>query len=143
MYNSYDELKIRDAADLLMMPGMVYESRVPKVKNDNEKEKTFIGFFNEPDKLAQAASKASGNAPAVYISLNPVNPELLPRSINHYTPYVKAASAEDVLKRALILIDCDPQNTAGDEGKHDSKVSSTDAEHDAAIECADCVRAYL
>jgi hypothetical protein len=72
--------EIRRAIDLLLTPGQVCELRVL-----NTPKGTVSGYFSDVDKLAQAATNWSGKAPGVYITLNPVDPELMARASNRVT----------------------------------------------------------
>ncbi|HEY7422843.1 MAG TPA: hypothetical protein VH682_01155 [Gemmataceae bacterium] len=67
---------------LLCEPGEVYELRCPKTSHDG----TVSGYFDDLGKLAQHADYWSGNAPAVYITLNPVKRDLLARAANRVLP---------------------------------------------------------
>jgi hypothetical protein len=65
---------IREALDILCMPGEVYELRIP-----NTGQATVSGYFNDFDKMAGVAAQQSGKAPGIYLTLNPVNSGLLAR----------------------------------------------------------------
>src|SRR5438552_866101 len=119
------------ALNVLLEPGSVGELRVL-----NTSEKTVSGYFTDFAKLAAEAARWSGQAPAVYVTLNPIKPELLARASNRAIPYAKITTADnDILKRRWLLIDFDPVRPTG--------ISSTDAEHDAALKRAREVRAWL
>ncbi len=118
-----DRETIAEAIRVLFEPGQVVELRVPKAG----KLGTVSGYFNDYAKLAEELERLSGNAPAVYYSLNPVNPALLARANNHTNPYAKGTTsdaADNILKRRWLLIDCDPVRP--------SDISSTDEEKEAA-----------
>jgi len=73
--------------------------------------------------------RLSGTVPGVYVTLNPVKPALLARAANKVKPYAKATTSDaDVLVRRWLLFDLDAARPAG--------ISSTDAEHAAALEAA-------
>ncbi len=102
----------------------------------NTSKGTVSGYFTEHDKLAQAAEEWSGKAPGVYITLNPVNPDLFARSANRLKEYAKYTTANsDILRRRWFPIDCDPKRPSG--------ISSNDDEHRAAIDRAKEIRNYL
>ena len=93
--------------------------------------KTHSGYFDDAAKMA-AAIVGLRSARGIYFTINPVNPALLARAANRLRPMGKgdAATADhDVVARQLIPIDIDPVRPAG--------ISSTDAEHAAALELAE------
>jgi hypothetical protein len=97
---------------------------------------TASGYFDDISKAAAAAAKWSGRAPAVYVTLNPVNCALLARASNRLVERAKSATSDsDILGRRWFLMDFDPVRPAG--------ISSTDAEHDFAIKKASECRDYL
>lgn len=113
-----------DAARMVLEPGSVAELRIL-----NTRRGTVSGYFDDFDKLAEAAGEWDGKAPGIYVTLNPVNPDLLARSSNHLTEYAKHTTSDaDVLRRRWLPIDFDPVRPSG--------ISSTDAEHEAAKERA-------
>jgi hypothetical protein len=73
----------------------------------------------------------------VYVTINPVNPDLLARACNRmkYAGKTPATSDGDILRRRWLLIDCDAVRPAG--------ISSTNEEHGAALEKAREIRDYL
>jgi hypothetical protein len=72
----------------------------------------------------------------VYLTLNPVKRDLLARASNRLESYAKHTSSDnDITERRWLLIDFDPVRSAG--------ISSTDAEHDAALERAKVMRETL
>jgi len=126
----YDQAEIQRA--LALMVDGIFEVRIPKAG----KFRTVRGYFND----AQAATKAvmawSGKVPAVYITLNPVNPALLARASNRLEPYAENTTGDsDVINRRWMLIDVDPKRPAG--------ISSSQPEHNAAIKMAMEVRGWL
>jgi len=123
--------EIRAAANVLLEPGAVYEVRIP-----NTRRGTVSGYFDDLHKLAEAAAQWSGQAPGVYVTLNPVNPDLLARSANRLTEYAKHTTSDaDIIKRVWFPIDLDAVRPAG--------ISSTDAEHDAALQRTRLVESWL
>jgi hypothetical protein len=122
---------IEQALSLLLEPGQVAELRCL-----NTVKGTISGYFDDFDKLAKVIAKLNGQVPAVYITLNPVNPTLLARSVNRLTPFAKQTTSDtDIVKRRWLPIDFDPVRPAG--------ISSTDEEHEAAIQRARGARAWL
>lgn len=122
---------IREAVRRLCEPGSVYELRIPKTRRG-----TVSGYYDDFDKLAEDAAKWSGQAPGVYVTLNPVNPALLARSSNRLTEYAQHTTNDgDIVKRLWVPIDLDAVRPAG--------ISSTDEEHDAALRRAQLIAAWL
>jgi hypothetical protein len=123
--------EIQRTLDLLLEPGQVAELRVL-----NTQQGTASGYFTDFDKLAQAAAANSGKASGVYVTLNPVNPDLLARANNRVKKYVKETTADrDILKRRWFPIDFDAKRPAG--------ISSTDVEHELALDRARTCREWL
>ena len=80
----------------------------------------------------------SGEVPAVCYTLNPVNPALLARAINHTENYAKSTTSDapdNIASRRWPLIDCDPVRP--------SDISSTDEEKQAAKQLVSSIRAHL
>ncbi len=74
--------------------------------------------------------------PGVYVTLNPVRPDLLARRVNHTDDYANDTTTDaDILSRWWLPLDFDPVRPAG--------ISSTDAEHDAALARTRECRTYL
>ena len=118
---------------LLFAKGDVFEVRAPKTK-----QKTISGYFDDPLKAARAIAglDARADVPAVYATLNPVQPSLLARSANRLKPYADVTTGDnDIVRRRKLLVDADPVRPAG--------ISSTDAEHEHAIACIREVYAFL
>ncbi len=128
-----DGENIANAIRILFEPGQVVELRVPKSDKG-----TISGYFNDHKKLVQELGRLSGTAPAVYYTLNPVNPALLARANNHTNTYAKGTTSDasdNIINRRWLLIDCDPVRP--------SEISSTDEEKDAARRMAAEVKKYL
>jgi hypothetical protein len=78
----------------------------------------------------------SGRAAGVYITLNPVNPDLLARAVNRTITFARHTVADrDILTRCLLPIDFDSVRPAG--------ISSTDQERQAALDAARECREWL
>ena len=119
-----DKEEIRRSCELLIEPGSTVELRIPRTSRG-----TKSGYFDEPEKLVEAAATVSGHASGVYLTINPVNKDLLARAVNHLTEHAKHTTSDiDILQRRWLPLDFDPVRPAG--------VSSTDSEHQAAIETA-------
>src|ERR1019366_7237942 len=99
---------------------------------------THAGYFEYAAEAAlmQAIQRLNGKAEGVYVALNPVNPVLLARAKNRLQKGLKNLTTDvDVIKWRWLFIDCDPVRPAG--------ISSTDAEHDAALQRAGKIRGFL
>lgn len=123
---------IRPALDVVLEPGSVAELRVLKTGNT----KTVSGYFNDFDKLAEAAAEWSGRAPGVYTTLNPVLPDLLARRANRTKSWAENTTTDkQIVRRRWLPLDFDAVRPSG--------ISSTDAEHEAALERAEECRDWL
>jgi hypothetical protein len=101
----------------------------------NTPQKTVSGYFDNPDTLTDAAAGFNRRY-NIYITLNAVVPALLARSANRMTPFAGQTTTDDqIARRVWLPIDCDPQRPAG--------ISSSTAEHDAAVQRACECRDYL
>ena len=131
MVQGFDLQEIQRAIGALLAPGEVYELRIL-----NTRRGTVRGYFNDYEKMAQAAVQWSGKAPAVYCTLNPVKPDLLARGANRMVEYARETTADpDILTRHWLPIDFDAMRPAG--------ISSTDAEHQTAITRAEEAQVWL
>jgi len=137
--NVVDIDRIASRADLaeiqralaLLVDG-VFEIRIPKAG----RHRTIRGYFNELETAARAVSAWSGKVPAVYLTLNPVNPALLARASNRLETYAETTTSDsDILQRRWLLIDLDPKRPAG--------ISSSAAEHTAALKRAEAIYTWL
>jgi len=99
------------------------------------------GYFDDPVKLAgRAAAIASlTEVSGVYLTLNEVNPALLSRRANRVVMRVgrtdPTTADADIVRRRWLPIDLDPVRPAG--------VSSSDEEHEAALQRAGEITAWL
>jgi hypothetical protein len=123
---------IQQTATTLFRPDTVVEIRVLNTPRNG----TVSGYFNALQSFVQAASQWSGQAPAVYTTLNPCNPALLARAANRLKERVKTTTSDsDIIRRYWLPLDFDPVRPAD--------ISSTDAEHDAALQRAAACVAWL
>ncbi len=103
-----DTAEIKRALAILTSSDEVRELRSPKTGQG-----TISGYFSDSKKLAQAAANLSGNVPAVYITINPVNPALQARSDNKVKPRVDITTSDgDVAKRSWLPVDLDAKRPA-------------------------------
>jgi hypothetical protein len=118
-------VEILRTARLLIRCGDVHEVRILHAG----KRHTISGYFDDPEVLADAVLSVDGTVPAVYITLNPVAPELLARSANCFESWARVTTVDtDIVRRRWLLIDFDPVRKSG--------ISSTDQEHGRAITAA-------
>jgi hypothetical protein len=102
---------------------------------------THSGYFDDYDALARSveALDADPSVAGIYVTLNTVNPALLARRANRIKMRLSRKDATtadaDIVRRRWLPIDIDPVRPSG--------VSSTDAEHEAAIEAASRIAGYL
>lgn len=122
--------EIRKALAVLVTQGSVVELRAFNGRM------TWSGYFRDLHALAEAAARIERKAYGVYVTLNPVKPELLARAENRILERPKNATADhDVLCRHRLLVDFDPVRPSG--------ISSTDAEKSVALKVAQEAREWL
>jgi len=135
---------LAERISLLMTPGQITEVRAINVPhrraNGDMAAHTEAAFFaaRSVNRLTLSVVNASlAGASGVYLTLNPVMPDLLSRAPNKLA-WAKTGTLTrdaDILRRQWLFIDCDPVR--------DPHVSATDAEKAAAIETAQRVRRDL
>lgn len=102
---------------------------------------TRSGYFDDYDALARAveALDADPAVAGIYVTLNTVNPALLARRANRIKMRLSRKDATtadaDIIRRCWFPVDIDPVRPSG--------VSSTDAEHAAALAAAERIATYL
>jgi hypothetical protein len=113
-------------------PEAVTELRMPNVPGSG----TISGYFTDINALAAQAACLSGKVPGIYITLNPVNPDLLARANNRVEKWAKHTTSDsDIIRRVWLPIDLDPVRPSG--------ISASDAEHKAALQRAQACRKWL
>ncbi|HNW80535.1 MAG TPA: hypothetical protein PLM60_04560 [Methanoregulaceae archaeon] len=129
---SHDPLQ---AAGILFLPGQVVEVRALM------DEGMASGYFDDLGKLADQVATLDGlpGVQGIYVTLNEVNPALLSRRANRIKSRLSKKDATtadtDIVHRHWFPVDVDPARPSG--------VSSTDEEHQAAIDTAARVSEYL
>ena len=121
-------------ARAIMVPGFVYELRALRAGEHG----TISGYFDDAEKLAQAAVELDGNGYPIYVTLNPCMPSLLKRAPNRVrrnVPGGGTTSDSQILCRFKLLVDFDPERPSG--------VCSTDAEKALAMQAAELMRERL
>ena len=131
-----DREEIIRALRLLFSEGDVFEVRILKAVSANYmRPHTESGYFDfeHITQAADAIAKIRAFAGA-YVTLNPVDPDLLARAFNRLGPAEQNATTadDDIVRRRWLPIDCDAVRK--------SNISSTDEEHKAALELADQIR---
>jgi hypothetical protein len=127
-----DRDEIIRALRILHLAGDVVELRMPK----SGKLGTQSGYFDDFNLLADEACRLSGTVPGVYVTLNPVKSALLARYHNRVQRYADVTTGDaDIVERRWIPLDFDPLRPSG--------ISSTDYEHEAALDAARACRTWL
>ena len=102
------------------------------------KKRTDAGYFDAGhwSQLAEQAVRLSASGAAVYITLNPVDPQLLSRYSNRIEAYASVTTNDkQVVCRRWLLIDIDPTRPSG--------TSATDVQFEAARDKVQEIRQYL
>ena len=102
------------------------------------RKRTDAGYFDGQHwpQLAEQAARLSASGAAVYVTLNPVDPQLLSRYSNRIEGYASTTTTDkQVTRRRWLLVDIDPVRPSG--------TSATDAQLDAAKVKARAVYGYL
>jgi hypothetical protein len=100
---------IKAALDLIHTPGDVFEVRIPKTKAG-----TISGYFNDTAVAAALIARENGKHQSIYVTANPVNPDLLARSQNKFEHGTFMTSSDgDMVRRNWFLLDFDPIRPAG------------------------------
>ena len=133
--NTVDVESLRQTAHLFQTDNCVVELRALGLNGP-----VVHGFYNDSAILcrdAESLSKMNLKVKAVYVTMNPVVPELLSRSPNKFGPGKTGGSASDadIAARKWLLVDCDPSRPAN--------TNSTETEKASAHTVAEDVRAYL
>lgn len=131
---SPDKAAILAALAVLFDSGDVIELRAfPKGR-----KRTDAGYFDADhwEALADHAARLSASGAAVYITLNPVDPQLLSRYSNRVETFATSTTTDkQVVRRRWLLIDMDPVRPSG--------TSATDTQLEAAHIKAREVYSYL
>lgn len=101
-----------------------------------ERGGTVSGYFNDREAAMEAALAWSGRAEGVYVTVNPVDAELLARANNRMKTFARTTTVDDeVTRRRWLFVDIDSVRPRG--------VSATQGEHRASLQRAREVRAFL
>lgn len=125
--------------DAMVEPGSIHEVRCPNARKAGPLRLfgTASGYFDAREAFVREVSRISGDdAPAAFLTLNPVDAALLARADNHLKEKADSTTGDtDVLFLRHLLVDVDSQRPAG--------ISATDAEVAAALASRDAVHEYL
>lgn len=104
------------------------EGEVSVLQITGTKKGNLVGYFDDLDKLMYITDDYNGTS-NMFVSLNPVTPDLLARAKNRTLPRVKQPIIEtDILKRSWLPININPVRLDG--------ISATEEEHNHAINIA-------
>jgi replicative DNA helicase len=124
---------------LLHEPGSVFEIRSINCPDRAGSlfKATAAGYFDDPNKAAEAVEKLEAlKPPAVYMTLNNVDPALLARANNRMIHRAKSSTQDaEIVRRRWLFVDIDSKRPAG--------ISATDSEVQAAIDLAALIRDQL
>ena len=124
-----DANEIIHALRLWFQAGDVFEVRVlDAASTDYRREHIESGYFDyEHISAVPEALKRLLSFRGVYVTVNPVNPDLLARAVNRLRPAGRnpTTADTDIVRRRWLLIDCDPRRASG--------VSSSNSEHESAL----------
>lgn len=99
---------------------------------------TISGYYSADqfEKLARDISPWDGKGDGIYITLNPVLPDLLARCCSQLKPYARQTTSDaEITSRRWLFIDADPMRPKG--------IPATEEEHHLALARAKAVRDYL
>jgi hypothetical protein len=129
---------IRAFLDAIVDPDDTFEIRVPKTRRGPARIfGTTAGYFTDVSNAVRAVLPITGlDAPAVYVTLNPVKADLRARANNRLVPSIAATTSDDdVTRRRHVLFDFDPRRP--------SETSATDTEQGHALAVRDTVAEFL
>jgi len=135
---SHNEIAAEIVRDLrpLVEPGQVLELRALNVSQKSYRAPhTVAGWFTDLEALAKTAATLEQDCSGVYVTMNPVDPDLLARACNRTRIVGKgdgSTADHNITRRTLLLVDLDPRRLSG--------ISSTEEEHAAALARAREVR---
>lgn len=126
---------IQHTLEILAAPGGVFEVRALG-------RRTASGYY-DTDHIEKAvgdieALEADPDVKGIYVTLNEVNPSLIARRANRIETRLgkdATTSDADIARRRWLLVDLDPIRASG--------ISSTDEEHDQALEMAVRIAEFL
>ncbi|MBU4139826.1 MAG: hypothetical protein KJ729_07820, partial [Euryarchaeota archaeon] len=123
--------EIRKSLSVMVLPGDVVELRIFDRFN-----KKYCGWFNDIDRMAEAALSHDDTAEGVYYTCNSCIPGMLAIANNRIIPCATASQEGNIERRRILGFDIDPV-------RNPVKISSTDSEKLLAYNRAIEVRAWL
>src|SRR6187402_2743043 len=92
---------VRAFWDAMVAPDDTHEVRIPKCRRGPARLfKTTAGYFTDREAAVRAVRLVGGlDAPAVYLTLNPVKPELRARANNRLVTGITATTTDDQVTR--------------------------------------------
>lgn len=131
---------IRRAFEAINGPGEVRELRIPKPKRPETGRPKFYkpmaGWFDNTTDAVRAVGNVHGeHCEAVYVTVNPTDPELMARTNNRIAEASSTTADANITRLACLFVDIDAERPAG--------VPATDTEKAAALAQRDAIRAYL
>jgi hypothetical protein len=133
----FDPAQVSAAVSRIIEPGAVFEFRAVGALLDSDRRKGIVyGYFNTVEALLKQLSRIRA-AKGFYIVVNPVDPKLLYRACNvlNRGGETDTTADKDIVRRRWLIIDCDVERP--------TDISSSAAEHDAALSRAAKIRAEL
>lgn len=127
-----DKQEMNRALHAFFAPGDVFEVRILDAST-HEYRKPHIesGYFEyEKIELVAPALAHIQSYRGIYVTANPVDPDLLSRAVNRIKPVGRTATTSDtdIVKRRWLLVDCDAIRK--------SDIASSEDEHNAALQMA-------
>lgn len=123
----------------MVRPGHVHEVRIPDThRGPHRLYGVMSGYFDNPESLISEIKDLNGyDCTAIYVTLNPVNPDLIARAANRLKQAGKNATTSDVdiAERRNLLIDIDPVRPAD--------ISASDDERDLSLSVRDAIADFL
>lgn len=125
--------EIQQALIALTEPGQTFEIRCIHER----KFKGMQGFFNDPEVATDMIDRLDNDYKGIYVTLNPVEPDLIHRAQNRFKQLEDGLGAYDVnvLRRRWLPLDFDPIRIKG--------ISATPTEHANALKLAKSVAETL
>lgn len=124
---------VERALKTLILPGRTFEIRAIH----DRAYKGLQGFFDNPETAAAYLERIDGDYKGVYVTLNPLMPDVIHRAQNKLTQQTQGLGATDgeVERRFWLPIDVDPIRVKG--------ISATPTEHKNALKLAAAIRDTL
>jgi len=132
-----DKAEIVRAMRAVFRKGMVTEVRVLKGRTPQDRfAGTYSGYFDNAEALADAVAEIDW-ATGIYFIPNEMRKDLLARSVNKLRKVQSEplTSDADIERRRFLLVDCDAIRPSG--------ISASDDEHQASLDKAQEIKAYL